>query len=287
MKTIPTVPTNWFNPDKKILVLGARGMLGSDCVRYLEGPVHGSTRQELDVTDPERVHQFIEEMAPSVVINATAYTAVDLAEAERIKAELLNAHVPRFLAEACAGVDATLVHFGTDQVFDGTLGRPHREDDAVNPLNWYARTKLEGESAVLAYENSLVLRVQWLYGEAKDRFSPLRDKQVFTPFADQIGAPTWTRDIVECLPVLLSRETRGLFHFTYDDHASWAEVFGEVKKHWHLEVDLQPKMTEEFALPANRPLFSALSNEKLKKALGVESLGSWKDSLLEFLDRRK
>jgi dTDP-4-dehydrorhamnose reductase len=248
--------------------------------------VLGLTRNALDVTRPEEVRRVIREAAPSVVINATAYTKVDLAETDRMAAEILNAHAPAFLASACGEVGATFVHFSTDQVFDGKTAAPYREEDPTHPLNWYARTKLEGERAALAYEESLVLRVQWLYGETKDRFSGLRDQHVFTPFSDQVGAPTWTRDIVSAIPALLARGARGLYHFTYDDHASWADVFAFVKDHWNLAVELKPRPTAQFDLPAARPLFSVLSNAKLKKTLGVEKLGNWRDSLREFLDLR-
>jgi len=240
-------------------------------------------RDELDVTDEISIERAFAKYRPSVVVHCAAYTNVDKAETEREAARLGNAVSPALVAKACLKHNALMVHYGTDQVFDGSGSVPRTENDEPNPLNHYAATKLAGEGPVLNLPGSLVIRVQWLYGEKKDRFTPLKDKEVFTPFSDQIGAPTWTRDIVEISLSLLARRASGLFHLAYDDSASWAEVFERVKRTLGYRVSLQPKLTREFNLPAARPLYSVLSNRKLCAALGVPSLGSWKDSLDEFL----
>jgi len=135
----------------------------------------------------------------------------------------------------------------------------------------------------LGEADSLVLRVQWLYGQRKDRFSPLRSKTEFSPFADQFGAPTWTRKLAEGVQALLNKKASGLFHFSYDDFASWSQVFEFVKQEWKLDLKLSPKQTADMKLPAKRPLFSVLDNTKLKQTLGVSSMGSWKAPLQEFL----
>ena len=115
----------------------------------------------------------------------------------------------------------------------------------------------------------------------------LRGKEIFTPFIDQFGAPTWTRDVVQVVIRLIERNAEGLFHFAYDDYASWAQVFEFVRDELRLTTRLLPKRTDEVKLPAGRPLFSVMSNRKLVEFLGIPGMGSWKDSLREFLQTRQ
>lgn len=251
----------------------------------LPHPVVAADLPELDITDHNQVRDEVRRLRPDVIINAAAYTNVDGAEKDRELAHQANVVGPSILAEISAECGCRLVHFGTDQVFDGAASTPRVETDPTGPLNYYATTKLEGERAVLRQGNTLVLRLQWLYGERKDRFTALRSHAQFTPFSDQYGAPTWTRDVADVVIELLVRRTEGLFHFTYDDYASWLDVFEFVRRELHLNVKLIPRKTSEVSLPARRPLFSVMSNRKLLEALELDSLGSWKSSLREFLGR--
>jgi len=267
-------------------------MLGHDLSRTFLRNLSGGTvlafgRDRLDITNPRQIFDVLREFRPALVINCAAYTNVDGAETERAQARALNVDGPSHLAGACAELDMALVHFSTDQVFDGSRETPRQETDPVNPLNYYAQSKLEGEQAVLAFPENLVLRVQWLYGEKKDRFTPLRSKEVFTPFSDQIGAPTWTRFLSEQVLELVKRRASGLFHFSYDDSASWAEVYGLVVQELGLSTRLEPKKTSEVSLPAKRPLYSVLSNRKLAEFLGRKGMGSWKESMREFLHSQR
>lgn len=271
-----------------ILVTGGNGMLAWDLARSFEKAFPGCAlrapgKDQLDITSEDSLHSALSTYRPQWVLNAAAYTSVDGAEGEKEKAESINSTGPQYLAEQCRAFGAKLVHFSTDQVFDGTVEHPRTEDEIPTPCNAYGASKLLGEAPVLREPGNLVLRVQWLYGEKKDRFSPLRQRKIFTPFADQWGAPAWTRKIAETVASLLQKEASGLFHFSYDDHATWAEVFQFVKEQWHLDLVLEPKKTQEMALPARRPLYSVLSNRKLKEALGVDTMGSWKTPLKEFL----
>lgn len=272
-----------------VLIAGAGGMLAWDLNRTFSDLVGQQStialsRAELDIANAQSVEDAFQKYQPKVVLNAAAYTQVDKAETERELTLAGNCTGPALLAEACRRRGIPFVHYSTDQVFDGSLGRPQREDDRPNPLNWYAGSKLEGEKKVLTYEQSLVFRVQWLYGEKKDRFSPLKQKEVFSPFADQYGAPTWTREIAIITAEMLAKKESGLFHLSYDDYASWADVFDFVKQTWKLPLRLEPQTTAKLNLPAKRPLFSVLSNAKLSSVLG-RNLGSWKTPLAEFLQR--
>ncbi len=275
---------------RSIVITGGNGMLAWDLANefratYPEQAIFTPGRDALDVTSESSIDRFLGRHRPQVVINAAAYTNVDGAESEIHSARSINAMGPALLARACSSYSTRLVHFSTDQVFDGSGSHPRSETDSPSPVNSYGLTKWEGEKAVLDYPESLVLRVQWLYGEKKDRFSPLKAKHVFTPFADQYGSPTWTRDVARSVITLLQKNVHGLFHFAYDDYASWAEVFAFVKEEWKLPLVLEPKRTQDVALPARRPLFSVLDNRKLTEALGGTPLGSWKTALRAFLNR--
>ena len=270
-----------------VLLVGASGMLGTDLFKAL-GPVTTwklitLKRDKLDITNASQTKKVIEDLKPAVVINSAAYTDVDGAEREKEKAFAVNVQGPRNLIAGCATVGAKLVHFSTDQVFDGTGQKPWTEESTPNPLNYYAETKLMGEKPVLEDEEGLVIRVQWLYGQKKDRFTPLKQKEIFTPFSDQYGSPTWTRNVADTVRDLIRRDASGLFHFAYDDFASWADVFSFVRTELNLKVKLEPKRTEEMKLPARRPKFSVLSNQKLVNCLGLKGMGSWRGPLREFL----
>jgi dTDP-4-dehydrorhamnose reductase len=272
----------------RLLVIGGDGMLGWEISRTFNSQIPSAEisslgRSQLDLTQPKQMRTLIEGLRPTVVVNAAAYTKVDQAEKEKEKAMAVNAEGPKHLGEICARIGARLIHFSTDQVFDGKGQTPWKETDVPRPSNFYAETKWLGEKAVLEVPKSLVLRVQWLYGQKKDRFTPLKTKTTFSPFSDQYGSPAWTRRVAEVVLELLKKENTGLFHFAYDDFASWAEVYVFVKEVLSLNLTLEPKKTSQMNLPANRPLYSVMSNEKLLKCLGWPSMGSWRHDLKKFL----
>jgi dTDP-4-dehydrorhamnose reductase len=263
-------------------------MLADDLLEHFtkswrSGPVVVLGRCQLDITQALQLEAAFEKYLPSVVINAAAYTNVDGAESNREAAYAANVEGPKLLAEFCKKKSAKLVHFSTDQVFNGQNTLPWTEDLPTSPLNYYALTKTLGETEVLRAPGALVLRVQWLYGKRKDRFTILRGKKVFTPFLDQFGAPTWTRDLCKITEDLLQAGGEGIFHIAYDDHASWAEVFQYAIELLDLDLTLVPQKTADVILPAKRPLYCVLSNRKLLSFLGRDKMGSWKDSLREFL----
>lgn len=264
-------------------------MLGTDLVKFLsmeqKYEVVAPPRVALDVTREKLLRDYFNTVRPEIVINAVAYTNVDGAETERPLAAVLNADLPRLLAALCDESSARLVHFSTDQVFDGSKKSPWVESDAPAPVNEYGRTKWEGEKGALGSSNALVFRVQWLYGEKKDRFTPLKDKALFTPFADQVGCPTWTWDISRIVASAIEQDLRGLYHFAYDNYASWFDVFSFVCREQGYATQLLPKRTEEVNLPARRPLFSPLCNQKLKQVMSID-FGTWESRMREFLARQ-
>lgn len=266
-------------------------MLGSDLLARLAPHfpnLLAPRRAELDLMDLRSLTRYLIAARPQIVINAVAYTDVDRAELEREMATLLNDRLPSTLGELAPAIGFKPVHFSTDYVFSGESERPWTEEDTCAPVspNHYAHTKLSGEKGILQAPNALLLRVQWLYGEKRDRFTSLAGKTLFTPFSDQFGAPTWTKSIADAVVSLLAQDARGIFHYAADDSASWAEVYQFVKEELGLTVELRPQLSTEVKLAARRPRYGVMDNSKLKRALGISSLGSWKEPLREFLRLR-
>ncbi len=266
-------------------------MLGTDLVEYFQKhtqeKVLGMGHAELDIVDAVQVRAAFERIRPDVVINAAAYTNVDGAETEREKAHAINGVGPGILSQTAKEFQCRLIHFSTDYVFNGEGKTPWKETDPVAPLhpNYYAETKLAGEKAVLSNEAGLVLRVQWLYGKKRDRFAPIKTRPSFTALTDQLGAPTWSWEIARTVSLLIEKEQKGLFHMSYDNYGSWFDVFQFVKETLHLKTELIPTLSEKLHLPAKRPKFCVLSNEKLCKALNITGMGSWKEPLKAFLSQ--
>ncbi len=274
-----------------VLVTGSGGMLGWDLVRALRVElglerVIAADRDIIDITSNVAIGKALRHYHPSIVLNAAAFTDVDGAEKDKKTAMLVNGTAVSYLTRACQEIGAKLIQFGTDQVFDGKGNSPRSEEDEPKPVNYYAETKLAGDKAALSDARSLVIRAQWLYGEKKDRFSVLRNRDVFTPFSDQYGAPTWTKHLSDVVVELIRRNANGLYHFSYDDYSSWADVYAFIKKEWKLSVKLEPVKTDEKRLPARRPLFSVMTNRKLVAALGRDGMGSWQEPLKKFLAMR-
>lgn len=276
---------------RPVIITGANGTLATDLIDTFRDllPPHliiPLSKKELNISDRDGVLYTLRRLQPEIILNTAAYTHVDQAESHRREAFDTNVIGSRYLSQAAKELGAQLIHFSTDQVFDGTANRPYTEKDTPNPPNYYAITKYLGEEEILKHRDAIVLRVQWLYGKRKDRFTPLANLDTFTPFEDQYGAPTWTRDISHTVVSLLQARASGLFHFSYDDFASLAEVFSFVKEEKGYHVKLIPLKTDQITLPAYRPRYCALSNKKLLKVLGQSEMGSWKASLRAFLQTR-
>lgn len=279
-----TTPIPRSAPNSPVLVTGAGGMLGWELARAFreEGDVVACDRASLDVADETSVRAALSRHRPRLIVNAAAFTAVDAAESQREAAFRANVTGPAVLARVAAETGAKLVHFSTDQVFDGSGSTPWTESDVPRPINYYAETKLLGEREALAAPGTLVVRVQWLYGEKKERFTLLRGRTVFHPFADLMGAPSWAKHVAKTVVELAARDAEGVFHWAHDDYASWADVYAYVKELLDLPVVLEPQLTAAAALPAKRPRFCVLSNRKVTDFLG-RGLGGWREPLREFL----
>ncbi|MBR5503480.1 MAG: dTDP-4-dehydrorhamnose reductase [Methanobrevibacter sp.] len=273
----------------KILITGAYGMLGSDLREVLKSHeliVTGS--KDLDITDKEKVIEFICENSPEMVINAAAYTAVDDCESNYDDAYAVNAIGPCNLAIACNKLDIPLIHVSTDYVFDGLKTTPLVEDDNLGPKSAYGKTKLEGEKLIQENcEKFFILRTAWLYGVNGGNFVSTmlnlsKEHDELTVVNDQVGSPTFSLDLAKAISELLESDKYGIYHLTNEGECSWYEFSLDIFKAAGIDVKVRPVSTDEFPRPAPRPSYSVLSNEKWKNA-GFAPMRNYKEALEEYL----
>jgi len=257
---------------RKVLITGASGQLGKEFVKVLSSKgidFVALERKDLDVTNFEKVYKTLKEINPSVVINCSAYNQVDLAETEILKAFSTNAIGPYNLAITCREINAKLIHYSTDYVFDGIKKGLYTEEDSPNPLNQYARSKLLGEELVKqVLEDYLILRVSWVYGEGTQNFlykleEWAKKQEVLKVVVDEFSVPTSTKTIVEVTLKAIDAGLTGLYHLTNSGYASryeWAKEYFKLKG---INKLIYPALQADFNLPAKRPKWSVMSNEKL------------------------
>ena len=282
----------------KILILGANGQVGWELQRSLAplGEVVALGHAALDLTSPDAIRQALRHIAPEVIVNAAAYTAVDRAEQEPELAQAVNGIAPGVLAEEAKHLNAALVHYSTDYIFDGAKGSPYAEIDAPNPMSVYGKTKLAGEKAVAATGcPHLILRTSWVYGARGKNFlltiqRLARERDELRVVNDQFGAPTWSRMIAASTSAILSqclhkgsvasilRDKGGLYHLTAAGQTSWFGFASEIVKFADKAPRMTPITTAEYPLPAPRPAYSVMSNAKLERVFGLR-LPDWRDSL--------
>jgi dTDP-4-dehydrorhamnose reductase len=269
-----------------ILVTGASGQLGSAFIAALapDRGVVGLARADLDLTDSPAVLAGVAALRPALIVNCAAYNQVDAAETDPLAALGVNAIGVRTLARAAAETGATLVHFGTDFVFDGTGSRPYAEEDPPNPQSVYASSKLLGEWLARDVPHHYVLRVESLFGGPRRKSSVdaiiehLRHGRPAPVFVDRIVSPSFVRDVVEATLALVERRApSGVYHCVNDGHATWHELGREAARLLAVESRLTPTRFADVALPAPRPQYCALSNRKLADA-GIV-MPSWQDAL--------
>ncbi len=286
----------------KIVLFGGKlGQLGWELRRTLAplGEVVAVDRDDLDLRDAPALTAFLHEQSPQLIVNASAYTAVDRAETEQDLAFAINEQAPRVMAESACALGAGLIHYSTDYVFDGALGRPYAEDNATNPLSVYGRSKLAGEQAIQAAGCAhLIFRTAWVYSTRGDSFITktlqwARQKTELRVVDDQVSNPTWARMLAEATSMLLAQgigdvpayvgEKSGLYHLAGWGFASryeWAQqiLANDPKRTEQLVQTLQPARTDEFPALAERPLLSALDCSRFEKTFGLR-LPPWQEAL--------
>ena len=285
----------------RILVTGANGQLGAEILAQLT-PIEtitaiGTTRDRLDLADPDSIRHAIVELEPDIILSSGAYTAVDRAESEPELAHAINAITPGLLAEATAQRGAKLIHLSTDYVFDGQKGSPYLETDPTGAIGVYGQTKLDGERAILAADpTAAIVRTAWVYGVGgtgnfvKTMLRLGKEREELRVVADQIGSPSWTGDIATAIVDLALNHSNasGVFQFTNSGVASWYDfavaIFEEAAAlGFPLAVQrVIPITTADYPTPAKRPAYSVLAGGKLATLRGTIA-PHWRDGLRSML----
>ncbi|HNV88414.1 MAG TPA: dTDP-4-dehydrorhamnose reductase [Methylotenera sp.] len=289
---------------KKILLTGVNGQVGHALkTRLLEYELFALSREQLDLSSAHDIRRVVREIKPDLIINPAAFTAVDKAETEPELAYAINATAPQTLAEEAARLNAAFIHFSTDYVYDGTKNVPYLEQDIVNPVCVYGKSKLAGEEAIRAVGlPHLILRTSWVYGVYGKNFlktilHQASERDSLRIVADQFGAPTSSESIAEGVVKLLNvwqpdlENKTGVYHFTNSGSTSWygfaSEIINEynrlaISRNWPaLKVSIDNVVaitTADYPTLALRPANSRLDNTKLKKMFHVE-LPSWQQGL--------
>jgi dTDP-4-dehydrorhamnose reductase len=285
----------------KIVLIGKNGQLGWEFQRTLPGlgEVIALGRADLDVSDHASIQKTLIELRPNLIINASAYTEVDLAETRVELATSINAIAPGVMAEAAREIQAVFIHYSTDYVFDGRNNTPYTENAPANPLSVYGKSKLMGEENIKRSGDAyLILRTSWVYSLRGNSFVNkvlgwARKNRSMKIVSDQVSSPTWARLLAEtttqaiaaCQENLLDeiRERRGIYHLTasgYTSRYEWAKriLANDPNRTEQLVETIEPVPSGEFPTPATRPLFSALDCGKFVTEFGLR-LPGWEESL--------
>ncbi|WP_303294778.1 dTDP-4-dehydrorhamnose reductase [Methanobrevibacter woesei] len=274
----------------KVLITGSNGMLGHDLIDVLDGKheLIKTTSKSLDITDEDKVKDYIVNENPDIVINSAAYTDVDGCETNEEIAYKVNGEGVKNLALACKVVDCPLLHISTDYVFNGENNKPWMEDDEVGPISIYGKSKLQGEEAIESIlDKFFIIRTSWLYGINGGNFPKTmlelaKTHDTLTVVTDEIGTPTYTLDLAQAIAELIETEYYGIYHITNSDYCSWfdfAKYIFEVK---NIDVNVVPVTAEEFARPASRPHYSVLNNSNWVNN-GFKPLRSYKEAIKDYL----
>jgi dTDP-4-dehydrorhamnose reductase len=287
---------------QRILLTGANGQVGWELRRTLSclGEVVALDSRTMNLADADAVRRKVREIAPHIIVNPAAYTAVDKAESEPDLAHAVNADAPGVLAEEAGSIGGLLVHYSTDYVFNGSGAMPWNEDDACDPLNVYGATKLAGERAIQAAGcRHLIFRTSWVYGARGSNFlltmrRLMQERPELRIVADQVGAPTWCRDLAEATAQVLSQINSprhdpdqgalwGVYHMTNSGETSWhgfalAIQALDISDEVQVSARLLPIPSGDYPTPAKRPLNSRLNNDRLAQRFGVR-LQDWRTAL--------
>jgi dTDP-4-dehydrorhamnose reductase len=276
----------------KILILGAGGMLGTDLGHEFAGKCELFLwdKNELDVTNKEQVLAKISDLNPNIIINATGYTNVDGAEDNKDLAHKLNADAVEYLVKAAQQVNAKLIHFSTEYVFDGTDKSGYKENYPVNPINVYGQSKTAGEKYIIEYRLGYLIRTSWLYGHAPQIGKPRgmnfvdtmiklsTEKSEIKVVNDQFGKLTNTRDLASAVHELAKGDFQpGIYHLVNEGVAMWYEVAQEVFKIKNIQTPLIPISSIEYPVKAKRPAYAVLLNTKFPQ------LRLWQEALRDYL----
>ena len=288
---------------KKILLFGANGQVGWQLRRSLApvGELIVCSRDDVDIENFDLLRKAIKQYKPNIIVNATAYTNVDMAETEQDKAEKINATAVRIMAEEAKNLSALLVHYSTDYVFDGNSSKAYLESDQTSPISVYGKTKLLGEEHIInsgcAY---LIFRTSWVYSSRRKNFiktivSLAKEKEQLKVVSDQLGSPTSADYIADVTALCLSRGINkneyGIYNLTTDGLISWfdlAKFLIELLRNNGVEIkvpssNIIPVKTDDSNFVVKRPKFSKLDSKKLKTVFGI-NIPSWQHHVKYLLE---
>ncbi|MBN2768499.1 MAG: dTDP-4-dehydrorhamnose reductase [Campylobacterales bacterium] len=290
----------------KILVTGSKGQLGgelqmlNDEFLMLNYRCFFTTSQDLDITDFQKVKSFCIENEIKIIINCAAYTAVDKAEIEQELADKINHLAVKNLAKISKEKNIKLIHISTDYVFDGKNYMPYTEYNLTNPQSVYGKTKLAGEHAIqeINPKNAIIIRTSWVYSSYGSNFVKTmlrlgKEKEQFSVIYDQIGTPTYARDLAKAILEIIQHSTFNIQHsstyveiynFSNEGVVSWYDFAKEIMKMAKIDCKIVPIETFQYPTPAKRPHYSLLNKAKIKDKFNIE-IPYWKDSLQDCLKR--
>lgn len=280
----------------KILLLGKTGMLGTDCHNILSKnhEIIAPDRNELDIISWDRVIELLNTISPDIVINCAGFTDVDKCETEDFTVRKVNVEGPRNLAQGSARFNSKLIHISTDYVFNGqkNIPQPYFEDDAMEPISAYGKSKVESEVGVK--ENApdyIIIRTAWLYGLGGANFITSiikatldKRRKIIKVADDQVGSPTWTNRLAIQIRELMSRNLKGTYHATTEGYCSRYEFAKFIVEKLRLGLKVEPIKMKDFKQAAKRPANCILENRLLKKQ-GINLMPPWEKDLEIFLDK--
>ena len=283
----------------KVLVTGAHGQLGQTLLANTPPGITmaGVDRSQVDITEQDQVRALVDQHGPDVIVNAAAYSAVDLAESNEVEATKANADGPQHLAIAARNAGARLVHLSTDFIFDGHSSVPYAPEAHANPLSAYGRSKREGEQRVRETlpDRSIILRTAWLYSEYGGNFVStmlrlMRERDEISVVNDQLGSPTWARSVASAIFAFVARPAlSGSYHWTDSGHTSWydfacaiqeeAAELGLISK----TIDIRSISSGDYPTAATRPAYSVLDCSATARDLELQQT-PWRQSLRAMLE---
>ncbi|MGL4912419.1 MAG: dTDP-4-dehydrorhamnose reductase [Romboutsia sp.] len=275
-----------------ILLTGTTGQLGHDVLNEINLRGHNPivlTRDELNLASLSDIKNTIISHNPDSIIHCAAYTQVDLAEDNKDICQTINSLAVKEIALGAKELNIPLIYLSTDYIFDGNKSSPYKEDDLANPINIYGKTKYEGELYIKnIMDKYFIVRISWVFGQngnnfVKSMLKLSKEKKELSVVDDQIGSPTYTKDLAPLLIDMVESDKYGIYHATNEGFCSWYEFAKEAFKYKEITISLNPIKTSQYPTKAKRPLNSKLSKCKLS-ASGFKPLRHWKEALHDYID---
>ncbi len=278
----------WQELDKDYEIYGA------DLIPAPVLMAHGDRFYKADIAEAGQVSDTVKKIKPDIVIHSAAWTDVDGCEFDKTKAFRINGEGARNVALACRDCDALLIYLSTDFVFDGKNKRPYKETDRISPINAYGESKAAGEEAIKKIlEKYFILRTSWLYGKRGKNFvdtilQKAKTEKVLKVVDDQVGSPTYTRDLAAAIHALLARIDKpeitsyGTYHVSNAGSVSWYNYAKEILRLARSRAKVEPISSDDLGRPARRPVMSILDNSKFLRLTGYK-MRRWKDALKDYL----